>query len=54
MAIAIVGIWKDDISRTPQLYEFSSWGEALEFYKKDRKYFELMYHCTIPDEPKRA
>ena len=41
---AIVGVWKDDLSSIPQLYEFKSWGEVLDFYKQQRKNFTILYH----------
>lgn len=46
---AIVGIWKNDPCRIPQLYEFNSWGDALDFYKTNHKYFGIMYHFVIPE-----
>lgn len=42
--IAVVGTWKDDPYQMPQLYEFKAWREALEFCKKWREDFKLMYH----------
>lgn len=32
-----------------QLYEFNSWGEALEFYKKEHEHFTIKYHFTMPE-----
>ena len=32
-----------------QLYEFKSWGEALEFYKQEHKNFTIMYHFIMPE-----
>lgn len=46
---AIVGVWKNDPCKIPQLYEFKSWGEALEFYKQEHKNFTIMYHFIIPE-----
>lgn len=46
---AIVGIWKNDPLKLPQLYEFRNWGEALDFFKRNRKHFTIMYHFVIPD-----
>lgn len=45
---AIVGIWKADPCKLSQLYEFKSWGEALAFYKQERKNFTIMYHFVMP------
>lgn len=43
---AIVGVWKDDPRQVPQLYEFRTWAEALEFVKQERDTFKLWYHLT--------
>lgn len=40
----IVGIWKADPCKMPQGYEFGTWGEALDFYKRNRKDFTIWYH----------
>lgn len=46
---AIVGIWKNDPCKLLQLYEFTSWGDALHFFKQNHKHFEIMYHFEIPE-----
>ena len=45
----IVGIWKNDPCKVPQGYEFNTWGEALDFYKRNRKEFAIWYHFLMPD-----
>jgi hypothetical protein len=45
---AIVGVWKNDPCKIPQLYEFKSWGDALEFYKQEHENFTIMYHFIMP------
>lgn len=45
----IVGIWKNDPCKVPQGYEFNTWGEALDFYKRNRKEFTIWYHFLMPD-----
>lgn len=45
----IVGIWKADPCKMPQGYEFGTWGEALDFYKRNRKDFTIWYHFLMPD-----
>jgi hypothetical protein len=41
---AIVGVWRSDPCKIPQLYEFKSWGEALAFCKHEN--FTIMYHLS--------
>lgn len=43
---AIVGVWKSDPCKIPQLYEFNSWGAALAFCKHECENFTIMYHLT--------
>lgn len=45
----IVGIWKADPCKLPQGYEFNTRGEALDFYKRNRKNFKIWYHFLMPD-----
>ena len=45
----IVGIWRADPCKLPQGYEFNTWGEALDFYKRNRKDFKIWYHFLMPD-----
>lgn len=47
---ALVGVWKSDPCRIPQLYEFKCWGDALAFFKQEHKNFTIMYHFTMPEE----
>lgn len=49
MKPCIVGIWKADPCKMPQWYEFGTWGEALDFYKCNRKDFTIWYHFLMPD-----
>ena len=45
----IVGIWKSDPCELIQGYEFNTWGEALDFFKINRKDFMIMYHFIMPE-----
>ena len=45
----IVGVWKSDPCKMPQGGEFDTWGEALDFYKRNRKDFTILYHFLMPD-----
>lgn len=44
----VVGIWREDPRKTPQGYEFQTWGEALDFCKRNRKAFEIWSHGLLP------
>lgn len=45
----IVGVWKNDVTKTPQSYEFNTWREAIDWLKKNKSHFQLWFHCYIPD-----
>lgn len=45
----IVGVWRNDVTNTPQSYEFESWGKAIEWLKKEKLHFQLWFHCYVPD-----
>ena len=49
MKPAILGVWKNDILDIPQVYEFSSWKEALDFYKSNCKHFIVMENFQFPE-----
>ena len=44
----VVGIWRDDSRKIPQGYEFRTWGEALDFCKRNRKTFKIWSHGLLP------
>ena len=47
MKPCVVGIWMNDLCEVPQMYEFNTWGEALDFCKRNRKSFRIWYHFRI-------
>lgn len=45
----LVGLWRNDVTRTPQSYEFNTWAEALTWAKEQHKHFRVLFHGEIPE-----